>query len=56
MGDDEQTKTTKQPDGWIHTGDLGYFDDESFLFVTGRLKEIIKYRNYQVRPMRILES
>lgn len=48
MGNEEQTKATKLPDGWIRTGDQGYFDDECFLYVTGRSKEIIKYRNYQV--------
>ncbi|XP_054090231.1 uncharacterized protein LOC105215233 isoform X1 [Zeugodacus cucurbitae] len=36
--------------GWFHTGDLGYFDDNNFLYIVDRKKDIIKYQGMQYWP------
>ena len=42
-------------DGWFRTGDIGYVSEHGFLYVTDRLKELIKYKGHQVAPAQLEE-
>ncbi len=44
------TAETITPDGWLRTGDIGKIDSDGYLFITDRLKELIKYKGFQVAP------
>ncbi|KAJ0976994.1 hypothetical protein J5N97_012468 [Dioscorea zingiberensis] len=50
VGDPEANALAFDSDGWLKTGDLCYFDEDGFLFIVDRLKEMIKYKAYQVAP------
>jgi len=49
-GAPQATAATLDADGWLHSGDLCHFDDDGFLYVVDRLKELIKCNGFQVAP------
>jgi len=42
------TKEMLDSDGWLHTGDIGYYDEDKCFFVVDRIKELIKVNGLQV--------
>ncbi|KAK1270383.1 4-coumarate--CoA ligase-like 7 [Acorus gramineus] len=53
IGDAEANASTFSSDGWLKTGDLCRFDQHGFLYVVDRIKELIKYKAYQVPPVEL---
>ncbi|KAL2348845.1 hypothetical protein Fmac_002845 [Flemingia macrophylla] len=50
LNNEEATISTIDKDGWLHTGDVVYFDHDGYLHLSDRLKDIIKYKGFQIAP------
>lgn len=46
----DATAETIRPDGWMRSGDIARMDEDGYLYIVDRAKEMIKYRGYQVAP------
>jgi acyl-CoA synthetase (AMP-forming)/AMP-acid ligase II len=50
LNNKEATDSTLDEDGWLRTGDIGHADKDGYFTIVDRLKELIKYKGYQVPP------
>jgi acyl-CoA synthetase (AMP-forming)/AMP-acid ligase II len=50
LNNEEATAATIDSEGWLHTGDIAVVDDDGYFEIVDRLKELIKYKGYQVAP------
>uniref|UniRef100_A0A2A4JMM7 Luciferin 4-monooxygenase n=2 Tax=Heliothis virescens TaxID=7102 RepID=A0A2A4JMM7_HELVI len=55
VGDEAATRSIFDDEGYMRTGDIGYYDKDGCFFIVDRLKELIKYKGYQVAPA-VVES
>ncbi len=53
LNDNDATKNTIDQGGWLHSGDIGYYDEDKHFYIVDRAKELIKYNAYQVAPAEI---
>lgn len=55
LDDPDKTAECLSPNGWLRTGDMAYFDEHGYCFITDRIKELIKVKGFQVAPAELEE-
>jgi acyl-CoA synthetase (AMP-forming)/AMP-acid ligase II len=50
LNNPDATAATLDEAGWLHTGDIGYADGDGYFYIVDRVKELIKYKGFQVAP------
>lgn len=50
LNNEQATKDTIDEEGWLHTGDIGHVDEDGHFTIVDRLKELIKFKGFQVPP------
>ena len=53
INDPNATSEAIDKDGWLHSGDIGYYDEDKQFYIVDRLKELIKYKAFQVPPAEV---
>mmetsp|Transcript_57726 Transcript_57726/g.172267 ORF Transcript_57726/g.172267 Transcript_57726/m.172267 type:complete len:1239 (-) Transcript_57726:91-3807(-) len=51
-----ESKASFLPGGWFNTGDLGYLDEDGYLYITGRSKEVINRGGEIISPLEVEEA
>lgn len=54
MGDQAASDELIDQEGYVRTGDIGYYDQDGYFYIVDRLKELIKYKGFQVNRFLLL--
>lgn len=52
LNNEKATAETVDEEGWLHTGDVAYYDEDHYFYIVDRCKELIKVKGNQVSPIK----